>query len=74
MDLILPDMGAMALFKALRQIRSDLRVVLCSGYSIDGPAKEILAAGALTFLQKPYSTKALIASLTDASASDFNSV
>jgi CheY-like chemotaxis protein len=68
MDLILPDMGAMALFKALRVIRPDLRVVLCSGYSIDGPAQEILDAGAISFLQKPYATKALIASLREASA------
>lgn len=72
MDLILPDMGAMALFKALREIRPDVRVVLCSGYSIDGPAQAIIDAGALSFLQKPYSTKALIASLTRALATDLS--
>jgi PAS domain S-box-containing protein len=72
MDLILPDMGAMALFKALRKIRSDLRVVLCSGFSIDGPAQDIIDAGAIAFLQKPYSTKALVASLTRASAVDID--
>lgn len=74
MDLILPDMGAMALFKALLKIRPDLRVVLCSGYSIDGPAQAIIDAGALSFLQKPYSTKALIASLTRASTVDLSEV
>jgi PAS domain S-box-containing protein len=68
MDLILPDMGAMALFKALRAIKPELCVVLCSGYSIDGPAQAIIDAGAISFLQKPYSTKALIASLTQATA------
>jgi PAS domain S-box-containing protein len=73
MDLILPDMGAMALFKALREIRSDLRVVLCSGYSIDGPAQSIIDAGALSFLQKPYSTKALIATLKRASVAAIDS-
>jgi PAS domain S-box-containing protein len=72
MDLILPDMGAMALFKALREIRPDVRVVLCSGYSIDGPAQAIIDAGALSFLQKPYSTKALIASLTRALTVDLS--
>lgn len=72
MDLILPDMGAMALFNALRDIRPDVRVVLCSGYSIDGPAQAIIDAGALSFLQKPYSTKALMASLTKASATDLS--
>jgi PAS domain S-box-containing protein len=72
MDLILPDMGAMALFKALREIRTDLRVVLCSGFSIDGPAQDIIDAGAIAFLQKPYSTKALVASLTRASTIDLD--
>jgi PAS domain S-box-containing protein len=72
MDLILPDMGAMALFKALREIRPDVRVVLCSGYSIDGPAQAIIDAGALSFLQKPYSTRALITSLTRALATDLS--
>jgi PAS domain S-box-containing protein len=72
MDLILPDMGAMALFKALREIRPDVRVVLCSGYSIDGPAQAIIDAGALAFLQKPYSTRALITSLTRALATDLS--
>jgi CheY-like chemotaxis protein len=74
MDLILPDMGAMTLFKALREIRPNLRVVLCSGYSIDGPAQAIIDAGALSFLQKPYSTKALIASLTRALTVDLSEV
>jgi CheY-like chemotaxis protein len=69
MDLILPDMGAMALFKALLEIKPELRVVLCSGYSIDGPAQAIIDAGAISFLQKPYSTEALIASLTQATVS-----
>jgi two-component system, cell cycle sensor histidine kinase and response regulator CckA len=73
MDLILPDMGAMALFRTLREIRSDLRVVLCSGFSIDGPAQDIIDAGALAFLQKPYSTKALVATLTRVSAADLDS-
>lgn len=72
MDLILPDMGAMTLFKTLRRIQPDLRVVLCSGYSIDGPAQAIIEAGALSFLQKPYSTKALIASLTRALAAELS--
>ncbi|MEJ2640010.1 MAG: response regulator [Desulfosarcinaceae bacterium] len=72
MDLILPDMGAMALFKALRGIRADIRVVLCSGYNLDGPAQDIIDAGALAFLQKPYSTKALIASLRRASVADLH--
>jgi CheY-like chemotaxis protein len=30
-------------------------VIVCSGYSIDGPAQDILDAGAEGFIQKPFS-------------------
>ena len=32
-----------------------LRVILCSGYPIEGPARDILDAGADGFVQKPFS-------------------
>ena len=34
--------------------RSNLKVIVCSGYSIDGPAREILDEGAQDFIQKPF--------------------
>jgi len=34
-------------------------VIVCSGYSIEGPAREIVDAGAQGFLQKPFSVIAL---------------
>ena len=36
------------------EARPNLKVVVCSGYSIDGPAREILDAGAEGFIQKPF--------------------
>jgi len=39
--------------------RPNLKVLVCSGYSIDGPAQGILDAGAEAFIQKPFSLKTL---------------
>ena len=36
-----------------------MKVVVCSGYAIEGPAQEILNAGAQAFIQKPFSLKLL---------------
>ncbi len=47
--------------KAGMEARPDLKVIVCTGYSIDGPAQEILDAGAEGFIQKPF----LIAALAD---------
>ncbi|MBI4773795.1 MAG: response regulator [Deltaproteobacteria bacterium] len=53
LDVVLPDMGGKALYLLLVEARPNLKVIVCSGYSVDGPAREILNAGAEGFLQKP---------------------
>lgn len=65
LDLVLPDMNSMEVYERLTQARPDLKVIVCSGFSIDGPAQEIMDAGALGFLQKPVSIRALSAMLAD---------
>jgi len=40
--------------------RPNLKVIVCSGYSIDGPARAILNAGAQDFIQKPFTLKMLL--------------
>jgi len=37
----------------------NLKVLVFSGYSIDGPTREILDAGAQDFIQKPFSIASL---------------
>lgn len=55
LDIVLPDMAAKDIYTQLMQARPGLKVVLCSGYSVNGPANEILNAGAQRFIQKPFS-------------------
>ncbi len=59
LDMILPDMGGKTIFKGIMKARPELKVIVCSGYSIDGPAREILNDGAKYFIQKPFRMKEL---------------
>ena len=54
LDILLPDMDGNAIYPFLMEARPNLKVMVFSGYSIDGPAQEILNAGAEEFLQKPF--------------------
>lgn len=54
LDLIMPEMGGAETFNALRDIAPDIPVLLCSGYSLDGQASEIMSQGCNGFIQKPF--------------------
>ncbi len=55
LDVVLPDMEGSRLYPLLKAERPDLKVIVCSGYAMEGPAKEIMDAGAEGFVQKPFS-------------------
>jgi len=59
LDIQLPDMEGGKVYPLIKDMRPDLKVIVCSGYSIDGPAREILKAGAQGFIQKPFSLENL---------------
>ena len=55
LDIVLPDMSGADTHLLLMEAQPNLKVIVCSGYSIDGPAQEIMDAGAQGFIQKPIS-------------------
>ena len=55
LDIVLPDMSGREVYPIIMEARPNLKVIVCSGYSIDSPAREILSAGAQDFIQKPFS-------------------
>jgi len=59
LDMIMPEMGGGEIYEKLREINPDVKVLLSSGYSLDGQATEILERGCNGFLQKPFSMKGL---------------
>jgi PAS domain S-box-containing protein len=59
LDMIMPDMGGGEAYDKIKEIRPEAKVLLSSGYSIEGQASEILARGCNGFIQKPFSVKQL---------------
>jgi PAS domain S-box-containing protein len=54
LDMVMPGMGGLETFDKLKEIDSDVRVLLSSGYSLDGQAREIMDRGCTGFIQKPF--------------------
>ncbi|MBW1861359.1 MAG: PAS domain S-box protein [Deltaproteobacteria bacterium] len=59
LDMIMPDMGGGEAYDRLKKINPDIKVLLSSGYSIDGQATEILKRGCDGFIQKPFNMRQL---------------
>jgi CheY-like chemotaxis protein len=59
MDMIMPGMGGGETFDRLKEIDPDLKVLLSSGYSINGQATKILRRGCDGFIQKPFNMNQL---------------
>ncbi|MCF8063525.1 MAG: PAS domain-containing protein [Deltaproteobacteria bacterium] len=64
LDILLPDMDGRSVYPELIRARPDLKVIVTSGYSVEGPAREILDAGAQAFLPKPFSIQELRETIT----------
>ena len=65
LDMIMPGMGGGETFDQLKKINPEVRVLLSSGYSIDGMATDILERGCKQFIQKPFDIKELSRKLRD---------
>jgi CheY-like chemotaxis protein len=65
LDVFLPDMNGNKIYPLIKEFRPGLKVLVFSGYSLDGPAQEILDAGAHGFLQKAVSIEILSQKLTE---------
>ena len=59
LDMIMPDMGGGETYDRMKEINPNIKVLLSSGYSIDGEATEILERGCNNFIQKPFDIKEL---------------
>ncbi len=54
LDMIMPEMGGGETYDKLKETNTDIKVLLSSGYSINGQATEILERGCNGFIQKPF--------------------
>jgi len=54
LDMIMPGMGGGETYDTMKELHPPIKVLLSSGYSIDGQATEILKRGCNGFIQKPF--------------------
>ena len=59
LDMIMPEMGGSEVYNQMKKMSPDIKVLLSSGYSIDGQATEMLKRGCDGFIQKPFSMQKL---------------
>jgi len=59
LDMIMPEISGGETFDRLRRIHPQAKVLLSSGYCIEGLATEILDRGCNGFLQKPFTLNSL---------------
>jgi PAS domain S-box-containing protein len=55
LDMIMPEMGGGEAFELMKAINPGIKVILSSGYSLNGHAADIMKQGCKTFIQKPFS-------------------
>lgn len=59
LDMVIPNMAGGEAYDRMREINPEIRVLLSSGFGVDGEASEILERGCDGFIQKPFTIKQL---------------
>ena len=54
LDMILPGINGTQVLKMIQEINPDVRVILSSGYSLQGEVQKVMEAGCRGFIQKPF--------------------
>jgi DNA-binding NarL/FixJ family response regulator len=65
LDLIMPGMGGKACGEALLRLDPRVKLLIASGYSVDGRLEETLRSGARGFISKPYELRDLLKRVRD---------
>ena len=59
LDMMMPDMDGGTTYDRLKELNPGVKVLLSSGYGLDGQAAEIIERGCNGFLQKPFNMEQL---------------
>ncbi|BBO92614.1 hypothetical protein DSCOOX_57940 [Desulfosarcina ovata subsp. ovata] len=70
LDLIMPDLSGETVYDRVKASRPDVRVILSSGYSIEGQAESVIKKGCDGFIQKPYNLSQLALKIKETLADD----
>lgn len=65
LDLTMPRMDGLEALSDIRRIRTDLPVIMCSGYNLDEANNQFAGKGLSGFLQKPFRYQSLVEKLQE---------
>ena len=54
LDMVMQEMGGGEVFDRIKALNPAVKVLLASGYSLEGKAREIMKRGCDGFIQKPF--------------------
>ncbi|MEN8140456.1 MAG: response regulator [Thermodesulfobacteriota bacterium] len=54
LDMVMPEKGGSETFDELQRLDPEIKVILSSGYSLEGEAADIVKRGCSAFIQKPF--------------------
>jgi len=60
LDLIMPEMGGRECLEELLRIDPQVKVLIASGFSVNGPTRDAIEGGARGFVSKPFDMKRLL--------------
>ena len=70
LDLVMPEMSGRETFVAMRAMRPEQKIVLISGYDRGADSENLMAAGAIAYLRKPFSMQLVSEILNEHAAFD----
>ncbi len=66
MDVRMPDLNGVDAFRRIKTFAENTRVIMMSAYSVDDLKREVLAEGAIAFLQKPLEVEQVLRLIEEA--------
>ena len=60
LDMIMPGMGGRRCLEEILKINPNAKVIIASGYTVDGNAKSLMASGAKGFIKKPFNIREML--------------
>jgi CheY-like chemotaxis protein len=63
LDLVIPGMGGKKCYEEILKINPQAKILIVSGYSINGPGQEAMEAGAKGFVGKPFEVSNLLTTI-----------
>ena len=66
LDLVMPGMGGKRCLEELLCLNDSLKIVIASGYSVNGSTRDVVDAGAKGFIRKPYELRQMLGTVREA--------